>query len=112
MLQHFGRIFEFFVLQQAIHQLLARIVAFALSGQGRVLRQQHFGLDVDQGGRHIHKFGAQIDVHLAGLFHVLKILGCNLCDRNVANVDLLPANQVQQEVERAFILLQMKVQGR
>ena len=67
---------------------------------------------MDQRGRHVDELGAQIDIHLPRLLHVLEILRGDFGDGDVADVDLLLANQIQKQVERTFILRQMKVQGR
>ena len=41
-----------------------------------------------------------------------KYCAVMLRDRNIADVDLLAPNQVQQQVERPFVLRQMKIKER
>ena len=101
------------VLQQAVNQFLTWILrVFPILFQRRIARQQHLGLDVDQGGRHVDELGAQIDVHFARLFHEFQILGSDGSDGDVFDVDLLLADQVQQQVQRSLILLQMEIEWR
>ena len=97
--------------QQPVHQFLPGIVrGFVFIGQSRVSRQQHFGLDMDQGGRHVHEFGPQIDIHFPRLIHVLQVLRSDGCDRDVLDIDLLSADQVQQQVQRPVILRQVEIE--
>ena len=97
------------MLEQAIHQLLARVVFRIDFLQLRIHRQQHLGLDVNQRRRHVDELRSQIDIQLARLFHVRKILRGDGGDGDVLDIDLLLANQVQQQIERPFVVLQMDV---
>src|ERR1051326_5574267 len=63
-------------------------------------RQQHFRLDVDQHRGHVDKFSCNVHIQLANLFHVRQILRRDLCNRNVVDVDVLLADQVQQQIDR------------
>ena len=92
-----------------VHQLEAGILFRRNLLQFGIHRQQHFRLDMNQGGRHVHELGAQVHVQLPGLFHVLQILRGDGGDGNVLDIDLLPANQVQKQIERPFIMFQMDV---
>jgi len=67
---------------------------------------------VDQGRRHEDEFGTQIEVHSVRLFHPGKVLGRDLSDRDVANVDLLLPDEVQKQVEWALVVVQGEVQRR
>jgi chromosome condensin MukBEF ATPase and DNA-binding subunit MukB len=67
---------------------------------------------VDQGRRHVDELRAQIDIHLARLLHVSEVLRRDGGDGDVLDVDLLLADQVQQQVQRPLILLQMDIQRR
>ena len=101
------------MLQKAVHQFLAGIVrCVAFHRERRVARQQHLGLDVDQGGCHVDKFGTQIHVHFTRFVHVFKILRRDGRDRDVLDIDLLFADQVQQQVERPIVLRQMEIEWR
>ncbi len=99
LLQHFGGVLEALVLQQAVHQFLARILgSVALGFQGGIARQQHFGLDMDQGRRHVDELRAQIDIHFARFVHILQVLRGDGRDGDILDVDLLLADQIQQQV--------------
>ena len=76
----------------------------------RIARQQHARLDVDERGRHVDELRAQFDIHLRGLLHVFQILLRDPSDGDVVNVDLLLPDQVQQQVQRAIVLLEVKIQ--
>ena len=113
LLQHFGGVLEALVLEQAVHEFLAGIFGgFAFHFQRRVARQQHARLDVDQGGRHVDEFGAQIDIHFTRFVHVLEVLRRDGGDRDVLDFNLLFADQVQQQIERPIVLLQMEIEWR
>ena len=53
------------------------------------------------------------DVHIEfpGLVEIGQILLCYLRDRDIPNVDLLLADQIQQQVERAFVLVEAELEG-
>ena len=110
LMQHFGGAFEPFVLQQPVDQLLARILFRDQLLQCRIARQQHFRLDLDQGRGHVDELGAQLDIHLRGASDVLEILRGNLRDGDVIDVDLLLADQVQQQVERPVVVFEMEIE--
>jgi hypothetical protein len=52
---------------------------------------------------HVNEFGGDVYVQFAKLLNISEILSCDLGDWNVVNVDVLLANEVKQQVERAFI---------
>jgi hypothetical protein len=68
-------------------------------------RQQHPALDVNQQGSRINKLASH--VHVAGfeLVHISQKLRRYGGNGNVVNVDVLFADQVQQQVQRAVINL-------
>ena len=67
---------------------------------------------MDQGRRHKHKLRADIEIHLARLFEISQILRRDGGDRDIADVDLLLADQIEQKVERALVMVEMNVKGR
>ena len=67
---------------------------------------------MDQGRRHVDEFGAQIDIHFPRLIHEFQILRGDGRDGDVFDIDLLLADQVQQQVERSLILFQVKTERR
>ncbi len=103
--QHLRGILELLVFEQAIDQLGARVFGvFAL--RERVGRQERFRFDVDQRGGHVDEVGGDIDVVLFELMDIFQILAGNFGDGDIVNIDVLLANQVEQQVERAFVLFE------
>ncbi len=109
LLQHLGGVLETLVLEQAIHQLLPGILFRGHLQQFRVHGQQHLGLDVDQRRGHVDELGAQVDIQLAGLFHVREVLLRDGCDGDVLDFDLLAADQIEKQIERTVVVLQVEV---
>ena len=58
---------------------------------------------MNQHCRHVDKFGGDVYIQLAELLDIREILGRDLGDRDVVDVDVLLADQIQQQVERTFI---------
>ncbi len=112
MLQHFGGVLEALVFEQPVHQLLARIFFGRDLVQLRIFGQQHARLDVDQRRGHVDELGAQLDVQFHGALHVFQILLRDGGNGDVVDVDLLFANQVEQQVERTIVLLQVEIKRR
>ena len=89
------------VLDQPAHQLGARVLGFL--AVGRLLRrQQHAGLDLDQHRRHEQVFARELEVGLADLVDIGQVLARHVGQRDVEDVEVLLADQVQQQVQRAF----------
>ncbi len=89
------------VLEQAAHQLGARVFGFL--ALGRLLgRQQHARLDLDQHRRHQQVLGGELEVGLAHFVDVAQVLPRQPRHRDVEDVEVLLADQVEQQVERAF----------
>ena len=101
---------EALVLQQTVDQLHARIVK--RPARVRITRQQHLRLDVDQGRGHVEELGADVDIHLASLIEIRQVLRGDGGDWDVLDVDLLFADQVQQQIQGALILRQVNIQRR
>ena len=94
------------MLQQAVHQLGARVLLL-LRRRGGVEREQQLRLDVNQ--RRSHQYEVSGDVHVQP-FHaveVVEILLRHARNGNVEDVDFLLANQVQQQVQWTFINIQL-----
>ena len=102
LLQHLGGVLEALMLQQPLDQLAARVLG-GLFGAGGGARQQHLALDVDEQRGGVDKLAGH--VHVAGLelVDVGQKLGRDLGDGNVVDVDVLLADQVQQQVERTVV---------
>ncbi len=105
LVQQLGRRFELLVLEQPPDQRLAWILArIFLCGIGA--RQQRPRLDVDQRGRHDQELTRHIQIHLLHQIDVLEVLVRDEGDRNVVDVHLMLLDEVQQQVERSFEVLQ------
>ncbi len=70
------------------------------SGAGA--RQQHARLDLGQDRGHHQVFGGQLEAQVLQDLDVIDVLAGDLGDRDIEDVEVLPADQVQQQVERAF----------
>ena len=95
--------------QQLVDQFFARVVFRGVRVQLRIARQQHLALNVDQRRRHVHEVRTQLNIQRRRLFHVLQVLRGDLRDRNVLYVDFLLPNEVQKQIQRAFVLFKMEV---
>ena len=101
--------FHLLVFEQAAYQLGPRV--FGLFALGHFFGgQQHARLDLDEHGRHEQVFGGQLQVALADFLHITQVLACHARHGNVENVEVLLADQVQQQVQRAFKSLQKHLQ--
>ncbi len=90
-----------FVLDQPPHQFGARVLG-RLARFGLFHRQQHAALDLDQHRRHQQVLGGQFEIALADLLDVGEVLLRDLRHRDVEDIEVLLADQVQQQVERSF----------
>ena len=102
LLQHLGGVLEALVFQQALDQLAAGVFGGILRPRRRA-RQQHLALDVDEERGGVDKLPGH--VHIAGLelVHIGQELGRDFGDGDVVDVDVLLADKVEQEVERAVV---------
>ena len=90
------------MLQQPLDQFAARIFG-GIVGTGGRARQQHLALDVNEQRGGVDEFAGH--VHVAGfeLVDVGQELRRDLGDGNVVDVDVLLADQVEQQVEGAVV---------
>jgi hypothetical protein len=58
---------------------------------------------VNQHRGHVDEFRGHVHVELPYALDVGKVLRRNLPDRDVVDIDVLFANQIEQQVERAFV---------
>ena len=63
-------------------------------------RQQHARLDLGQRRGHHQILAGELELQFLHQLDVLHVLAGDLGDRDVENVDVLPADQVQQQIER------------
>ena len=102
------RLFVAFVLLQAPHQFGTRILFVFLDTGGP--RQQHARLDLGQHGGHHQILRRQLQIDRLHQFHVLHVLMRNLGNRYVEDLQILPADQVEQQVERPLERLEEHLQ--
>ena len=65
---------------------------------------------MDQRGGHVDELGAEFDVEFGGVLHVLQILLRDGSDGDVVDIDFLLADEVEQQIERAVVLREVKIQ--
>src|SRR6185437_13002798 len=95
-------ILEFFVLEEAMNEFIARVFGFARGGE-RIGGQQHLRLDVDERGRDIDEIRGDVYIERFELVEIIEILLGDFGDGNIVDVHLLLANQIEQKIERAFV---------
>ena len=101
-LEHLGGVFEALVLEEALDQFAARVFGLLLGPGGRA-RQQHLALDVDEQRGGVDELAGHIHVGGAQLVDVGQELRRDFGDGDVVDVDVLLADQVEQQVERAVV---------
>src|SRR5256885_12993074 len=67
-----------------------------------LFRSQHARLDLDEHGRHQQVLGRQLEVAAADLVDIAHVLARHVQHGNVEDVEVLLADQVQQQVQRPF----------
>src|ERR1019366_2855985 len=100
--EHLRRGFELFVLEQAVDEFVARVFQ-RVGGSERIARQQHLRLDVNQHRSHVNELGGDVHVEVANALDIGEVLRGDPGDGNVVDVDVLLADQVEQQVERALV---------
>ena len=100
-LEHVDDLAHLLVLEQPAHELGARIFPRLVV---LVARQQHLRLDAQQARRHLEVVGGLVDPERPDAHQ--ELLG-DARDRDVVDVDLLVANQREQQIERPRELLQL-----
>ena len=63
-----------------------------------LLREEHAGLDIEQVGRHLHKFARNLEIELFHGVEVLQIL-IDLRDLDVADLDLVLGQEQQDQAQ-------------
>ena len=91
--------------EQPVNQFAPRIFLL-LCRRHRIARQQHLRLDMNQHGGHVDEVCRDVHIQFSNLLHIHEILRRNLCNRDVVNVDVLLADQVQQQIEWSLVDIQ------
>ena len=94
--------------KEAAHQFRARVGRFFVVGL--LHRQQHARLDLDQHRRHQQVFRRQIKLICLHLGNIVQILLGNLHHRNIKDIDILLADEVQQQIQRPLEAAQYHLQ--
>jgi hypothetical protein len=109
--EHAGGLLVALELQQPLHQGLARVLLGLALRLGGIHGDEHLGLDVDEGGRHDHEVPRHVQVQLPHQVQVLHVLARDGGDGDVVDVDLVLANEVQQQVQRPLEEREMDARG-
>jgi hypothetical protein len=91
------------VLEQAAHQIGPRVVLVLAAAA----REEHLRLDTHQDRGHLEELAGALELEPLGAADRDEELLGDLGDRDVEDVDVLLADQVQQQVERAVEALQV-----
>ncbi|OIQ69533.1 hypothetical protein GALL_488620 [mine drainage metagenome] len=97
------------VLQQAAYQFGTRVLGLLPDGNA-LGWQQHARFDFYEHGCHQQVLGCQLQIVMSDFFNITQILACQGGHWNVKDIEILLADQVQQQVHRAFKGLQKDFQ--
>ena len=101
-----GGLFEFFVLEQLVDELPARVDVVVRVGVGidgvEAFGQQEPALYLHQRGGHDKEFAGDVEVERLHRSKGFEVLLRDGLDRDVVDVDLDLADQKKQQVKRAF----------
>ena len=64
-----------------------------------------------QRGGHVEEIGRDVDIEPLHVVQVLEILAGDFGDGDVVNIDLLPADEVEQQVEWTFVPFELNLIG-
>ena len=76
-------------------------VEFVLLHLGRA-RQQHARLDLSQHGRHYQVLGRKLQAHGLHQLDIAHVLTSDFRDRDIENIDVLLADQIEQQIQRSL----------
>src|SRR6201996_1505274 len=103
LVEHLGGGFEALVLEEALDEFAARVFGVTEVELGGVAWEKHAGLDVDEQRGGVDELAGGVDVGLLQVARVLEELGGDARHRDVVDVDVLLADEVEQEVEGAVV---------
>ena len=75
-----------------------------------LLGQQQRGFEIGQPGRHHEVIGGQFQLQIGCALDIGEVLINQREDRNLAQIDLLAARKIEQEVQRPFPAIERKVE--
>ncbi len=106
-----GGVLELLVLDELVDELPARIELLVLDCVGvdglLVLGQEHPAFDLHERGGHDEELAGQLELELAHGVEGVEVLRGDLLDGDVVDIELVLADEEQQQVERAFEDLQL-----
>ncbi len=85
-----------------MHQLIAGIALIHLVIVGIFLGEHHPRLDGHQHAGHQDKFAGHLQIQLFHQVNVLQELLGDIRDRDVVDIELIPLDEEQEQVERTF----------
>ena len=101
-----ARVLVLLVGKQPLDQDIARLARGELRDIvvdfGRILRDEALRLNLEQRRGHEQKIARHVEVEVLHARDLSEVLVGDLGDRDGANIDFLPAHQVQQKIERAL----------
>src|SRR5215471_3468728 len=100
--KHLRRGFELLMLQQAVDQFGPRIILL-LCACHRIARQEHLRFDMYQHGGHVDELGRNVHVEFANLLDIREILRGDLRNRDVVDIDVLLADEIEQQIQRSLV---------
>jgi hypothetical protein len=109
LVERVGGFLDSLVLEQPPHQLGARVFLRRLD-RGRP-RQQQARLDLHQHRRHHQVLGGELEVLRPHDLDVLEVLARERRHRDVQDVEVFLADQVQQQIQRPFEGLENHLEG-
>ena len=74
----------------------------SMPSSSRRSRQQQARFDLGEDRGHHQVFGGELEPELMHHLDVIDVLARDLGDRDVEDVEVLPADQIEQQIERAF----------
>ena len=102
--EHLGGGFEALVFEEALDEFAAGIFAVgAVEEVGGIAGEEGFAFDVDEERGHVDEVAGGIDVDLLEVMGVLEELGGDAGDRDVVDVDVLFADQVEKQVHGSVV---------
>jgi hypothetical protein len=96
-------VFEFFVFEEALDELFTGIGGLLFGGGEGIGREKHLGLDIDQRSSHVDEFGGDVHIESFELVEVVEILRGDFGNLNIVDIHFLLFDEIEQEVEGAFI---------
>ena len=99
LVQRLGDALVLAVLEEPPHELVARVL-HRLALHGGHARQHHLRLDVEEHRLDVEELGRDLEVELDHEDDVLVVLPADVGHGKIPEVDLVPADEVEEEVQR------------